>query len=71
MLFRSDASYIKWRSLYVGYTLPAKALKNVKIQEISFGVQANQYKKLSNNAKNLNSNSLKVVSMNCTDNLAY
>jgi len=33
-----DASYIKWRSLYVGYTLPAKALKNVKIQEISFGV---------------------------------
>lgn len=33
-----DASYIKWRRLYVGYTLPAKALKAVKLQEVSFGV---------------------------------
>lgn len=33
-----DASYIKWRRAYIGYSLPAKALKNVKIQEISFGV---------------------------------
>jgi TonB-linked SusC/RagA family outer membrane protein len=33
-----DASYIKWRRLYVGYTLPAKVFKNVKVQEVSFGV---------------------------------
>lgn len=33
-----DASYIKWRRAYIGYSLPAKALKNVKIQDISFGV---------------------------------
>jgi outer membrane receptor protein involved in Fe transport len=35
-----DASYIKWRRLFVGYTLPAKALKNTKVQEVGFGVVA-------------------------------
>ena len=33
-----DASYVKWRRLYVGYTLPAKALKAIKLQEVSFGI---------------------------------
>jgi hypothetical protein len=35
-----DASYIKWRNLSVGYSLPAKAFKNTRIQDVSFGFTA-------------------------------
>ncbi|MFN8238813.1 MAG: SusC/RagA family TonB-linked outer membrane protein [Chitinophagales bacterium] len=35
-----DASYVKWRQLVVSYSLPKKAFKNTRIEDVGFGVVA-------------------------------